>query len=194
MPALYGFVGRSGKARDPRRAAWNGEGRRTARLYRFTDYDGRRPDGAGWRPTGRGLPSRMVEWFRTGIDLQLAGHRARQPHTAVPPQAADGVADPVPANRGGPCHCGCRGVSRLRPRRGAALELTLVFVGIERSQRLGDQSIGAQPPPFVAADSHPSSRAARTGSWCPPASIDIPRARHRRRRGPPAPADRERPS
>src|SRR3954471_19954920 len=43
-----------------------------ARRYGFTDYDGRRPDWGRLAIDWSGLPPPMVEWFRTGTDLQLA--------------------------------------------------------------------------------------------------------------------------
>jgi NAD(P)-dependent dehydrogenase (short-subunit alcohol dehydrogenase family) len=43
-----------------------------ARSYGFTDYDGRRPDWGRLAIDWSGLPASMVDWFRTGTDLQLA--------------------------------------------------------------------------------------------------------------------------
>jgi len=46
-----------------------------ARKYRFTDYDGRRPDWGRHAIDFSTLPPEWVEWFRTSVDLEIKWHR-----------------------------------------------------------------------------------------------------------------------
>jgi NAD(P)-dependent dehydrogenase (short-subunit alcohol dehydrogenase family) len=71
------YVGRAvaALASDPRLIEHTGQllsSWELARRYGFTDYDGRRPDWGRLAIDWSGLPASMVEWFRTGTDLQLA--------------------------------------------------------------------------------------------------------------------------
>jgi NAD(P)-dependent dehydrogenase (short-subunit alcohol dehydrogenase family) len=45
-----------------------------ARAYRFTDYDGRRPDWGRHAIDFSTLPPAWVEWFRTSVDLEIKWH------------------------------------------------------------------------------------------------------------------------
>jgi hypothetical protein len=60
-----------------------------AREYRFTDYDGRRPDWGRHAIDFSMFPPSFVDYFRTGTDLQIAWlstllTRARKFRTKIP--------------------------------------------------------------------------------------------------------------
>jgi hypothetical protein len=61
-----------------------------SRKYRFTDYDGRRPDWGKHTIDWSVLPPPLIETFRTGVDLQVKwltalAARTRRFQKKIPP-------------------------------------------------------------------------------------------------------------
>jgi hypothetical protein len=52
-----------------------------SREYKFTDYDGRRPDWGALRIDFSVVPTPLVDWFRTGSELQLQWLNTVAQHT-----------------------------------------------------------------------------------------------------------------
>jgi NAD(P)-dependent dehydrogenase (short-subunit alcohol dehydrogenase family) len=52
-----------------------------ARRYKFTDYDGRRPDWGRHTIDWSGMPKTWIDLFRTGTDLEMRWHRTLEART-----------------------------------------------------------------------------------------------------------------
>jgi hypothetical protein len=101
------YVGRAvaALASDPRVIEQTGQllsSWELARRCGFTDYDGGVRTGAGWPIDWSGLPASMVEWFRTGTDLQLAWLTAlanRTRRSAASCRRSSPILEPASADR-----------------------------------------------------------------------------------------------
>jgi hypothetical protein len=100
------FVGRAvaALAQDPNILARSGQlftSWDLAREFRFTDYDGRRPDWGGAIIEWSGLPQPLIDLFRTGARMQIEwletiARRTEEFAAKVPDAAAAAAAEPEP--------------------------------------------------------------------------------------------------